>query len=102
MAKIVFGPTIVAYGWIILGYVLAGLILYAVVMFAAYRLGLFQRISDWPWIAKIALACGLLLIGVGCFFSVLPTAYSMLIPAAVYVILTIFGGLALRAKNSGV
>lgn len=102
MAKIVFGPTIVAYGWIILGYVVAGLVLYAVFVFAAYRLGLFQRISDWPWIAKFALASGLLLMGVGCFVSVLPSTYSMLIPAAVYVILTIFGGLALRAKNSEV
>jgi hypothetical protein len=96
VAKVVFVPTTLAYGWLVVGYVRSGLVLFSVFMVGAHLMGLFRRITEWPVISKIALACGPTLIVLGCYFSTLKTAYAMLIPGAIYCVLSIAGGLALR------
>lgn len=99
MARVVFTPTGVAYGWAFLGYALPGVILYLLFMAAAYKMGLFECLEKWPKVSKVALGSGPALMVLGCYFSMMPPTYLVLIPAVIYVVLSIIGGLALVGKR---
>jgi len=101
LTRVVFVPTMVAYGWIFLGYVRAGLILLLLFMLGAYRMRLFEHVRSWPAISRITLISGAPLICLGLYFSTLTTATWMVIPAAAYAILGIGGGAALKGKSYG-
>lgn len=75
-----FAPTCLAYFWLIVGYRRSGLILFSVFLLWAYMVGAFKRVMDWPLIAKIALACSILLIGLGYYFSTQSFTSAMLVP----------------------
>jgi hypothetical protein len=92
----VFGPTGLAYIWVSVGYVRSGLILITIFMIWGYLVGVFKRVAEWPLISKITLACGLPLIGLGGYFARQKPTYTILVPAFVYCLLSIAGGLALR------
>jgi cytochrome b subunit of formate dehydrogenase len=99
VAQIVFGPTLLAYGWIFLGYVTAGLTVYIIFSFGAYWVHLFDDIKDWPRVSRVALGCGPPLICVGLYFSTQKLSYWMLIPGGIYMLLSILGGVALMGKR---
>jgi hypothetical protein len=98
VANVIFGPTILAYGWVSLRYVAAGLAFYAVFMFGAYEIRLFEDVRKWPIISQVTLGGGPLLLCVGLYFSTQPYAYTILIPAAIYLVISIAGGIALMGK----
>jgi len=100
VANIVFTPTIIAYGWIVVKYVVAGLILYGVFAFGAYKLQLFQNLGNWPTLSKAALFLGPFLIGLGLYYSTQPPSYVVIVPGAVYGLLSVLAGLALRKLNA--
>ena len=98
--SVVFGAAGFAYILRMAGYLSTGLLLYAGSIAAAYKFGWFQRVSEWPLLSKITLACGLPLVGLGCYFSTIQTSYGMLIPVLIYAGLSLLGGLQLRRLNS--
>lgn len=99
--SVVFGSAGFAYIWLMAGYVSTGLVLYAGSIAVAYKFGWLQRVSEWPLFSKITLACGLPLVGLGCYFSTIQTSYGMLIPVLIYAGLSLLGGLQLRKLDSG-
>ncbi len=102
VSSVVFSPTIMAYGLIVVGYVLWGIGLYLIFLGAAYKMHLFQRLRDWPISSRTALFLGVLLIGLGLYSSTQPVGYWMTIPALVYTVLSIVGGLALTESHLAV
>lgn len=98
--SVVFGSAGFAFIWLMAGYIATGLLLYVGSIAAAYKFGWFRRVREWPLFSKIALACGLPLVGLGCFFSTIQTSYSMVIPVLIYASLSLIGGLQLRRLNS--
>jgi hypothetical protein len=101
VANVVFGPTLLAYGWIFLGHAIAGSVLFLSFMAIAYKMDLFEHLNSWPRISQAALLSGLPLIGIGLHFSTQETNYSMLIPGGIYMALSIAGGIALVGKFNG-
>lgn len=65
----VFAPTAIAYICLVVGYLRTGLALYLTFVLVAYMVGWFKRITEWPLISKIILACGPPLLGLGYIFS---------------------------------
>ena len=98
-ANLVYTPTLLAYGWIIVHYVVAGIGLYFIALVVAYKTGVFDNYARWPMVSKVALYTGVPYMVLGVYFSTQPTTYSMLIPAGLNVLLSIVGGLALRGLN---
>jgi hypothetical protein len=98
LGNIVFAPTGVAYVWAMLGYVAAGLGLYLIFIAGAFKIGLFDRVREWPTISQVALAAGPILMAAGCYFSRIQTDYYMLIPSVIYALLGICGSRALAEK----
>lgn len=96
VTQAVFLPTAIAYSCLVMGYLRTGLALYLTFITAAYALGWFKRIMEWPVIAKIILACGPPLLGLGYFFSTLNFTSGMFAPGLIYCILSLVGGYALE------
>lgn len=92
----VFVPTALAYAWMSIGYPRSGLALFLVFMVWSYLVGVFKRVSEWPLISKITLACGPPLIALGGYFGTEKTTYAMMMPGLLYCVLSIAGGLALQ------
>jgi len=80
------------------GYIGAGLVFFVVFMLFAYKMWLFENVSKWPAISQVALFCGPLLLAAGLCLSTRPPTYAMIVPLAVYGLLSIAGGLALVGK----
>ena len=95
VSSVVFAPTIGAYGLMVVGYVLSGIGTYLFSLAAAYKMRLFARLSEWPLTSRTALFLGVVLIGLGLYCSTQPTAYWMIIPGLVYMMLGMAGGIAL-------
>jgi hypothetical protein len=100
VANLVYTPTLLAYGWVLVGYVKSGVCLYLIALAVAYKSGAFDEFAIWPIISKVALYVGAPFIALGLYFSTQQTAYSMLIPLLAHTLLSIFAGLALRRLNS--
>lgn len=96
VTKAVFLPTALEYVFLVVGYPRTGLALYAAFLLAAYLVGAFRRVFEWPLIAKITLACGPPLMGLGYYFSMQDTTYAMYAPGVIYLVLSLAGGVALR------
>ena len=101
VSKVVYSPTLLAYAWIIVDYRLAGFALYVVVMALGYKMQLFEHVRQWPISSKTALAAGPVLLIMGAGFSLMRTAYWMLLPGFAYMVLIIVGGVALKGKIFG-
>ena len=101
MANVVFTPTLLAYGWIMVGYVASGLVVYLLFLIAAYKMGLFRDVLAWPTVSKAALFWSPVHIAIALYCSTQKTSYQMLLPELAYLILVIAGGLALRGKIIG-
>jgi hypothetical protein len=99
VAYVVHLPTGVAYVWIILGFVTAGLFLYAFFTAAAFKIKLFGGLQQWSAIAKCGLFSGPPLIALGLYFSNIQTSYYMLIPLAVYFLITSMGWSSIASKS---
>jgi hypothetical protein len=100
VANLVYTPTLLAYGWMLVGYVKSGVGLYVIALAVAYKSGAFDDFARWPTISKVALYVGAPFMGLGLYFSTRQTTYSMLIPLIAHALLSIFAGLALRRLNS--
>jgi hypothetical protein len=98
VSKVVYSPTLLAYGWIIVHYQFAGFALYGIVMGLAYKMRLFEHARQWPISSQTALAVGPVLLAMGAGFSLMRVGYWMLIPGLAYMVLIIIGGLALKGK----
>lgn len=70
--------------------------IYVFFLAAGYMVGYLDRLRDWPAISRIALLLGPVLIGMGLYFSTQPPTYWILVPPAVYLGLSMAGGVALR------
>lgn len=93
----VFAPTAVAYFCMVFGYVRTGLVLYSAFIVVAYLVGWFRRITEWPIISIITLACGPPLLALGHFFSTRNTLTDHpLAPGFMYLVLSLVGGFALQ------
>ena len=100
MANVVFSPTLAAYFCVALKYVATGLILYMVFFAAAYRMRILKCLRSWPKSSRAALYSSPLLISVGIYWSTQSASYWMMIPAAIYMVLSIAGGLALVGRGN--
>jgi hypothetical protein len=85
-----------AYTLVVVRYVTWGVGLYLVSLVAAYKIGLFRRLGDWPDISRATLFLGAPLVGLGLYCSTLPLGYWMILPVLVYLVLSIIGSLALK------
>jgi len=101
VGNIVFTPTGIAYVLTMLGFVTAGVGLYLIFVAGAFKIGLFDRVREWPTISLVTLIAGPILIAAGCYFSTIQTDYYMLIPTFIYTLLIICGYRALAAKFDG-
>jgi hypothetical protein len=100
VANLVYTPTLLAYGWIVVHYVVSGVSLYLIALVVAYKTGAFEKFERWPMISKIVLYAGGPLIGLALYFSTMPTSYLMLIPFGIHVLLSVVAGLSLRSLNA--
>jgi hypothetical protein len=100
VSNIVYTPTGIAYGWIVVHFVVAGVVLYLLGLFVSYRTGAFERFGSWPTSSKVAFYMGVPYIALALYFSTRTTTYSMAIPAIIYALVCIVGGLALRTLNA--
>jgi hypothetical protein len=98
VANVVFSPTLAAYFCVAVKYVITGVILYMIFSAAAYRMQIFKCLRSWPNSSKAALFSSPLLISVGIYWSTQTASYWMMIPAVIYMMLSIAGGLALVGK----
>ena len=98
VANVVFSPTLAAYICVAVKYVITGSILYMIFAAAAYRMRIFKSLRSWPNSSKAALFSSPLLIGVGIYWSTQTASYWMMLPAVIYLLLSIAGGLALVGK----
>lgn len=98
MANVVFGPTLLAYFWIMVKYLFSGLILYGAFLIVGYKMGLFEEFGEWPRSSKAGLYGGPVLIAIGIYCSTQRTSYWMIGPGLLYMLLIIVGALALRGK----
>jgi len=48
VSKVVYSPTLLAYGWIIVDYQFAGFALYGAVMALGYKMQFFEHLRQWP------------------------------------------------------
>lgn len=101
VSRVVYSPTLLAYGWIIVDYQLAGFALYVVVMVLGYKMQLFEHVRQWPISSQTALVAGPVLLVMGAVLSLMRIAYWMLIPGLAYMVLGIVGGGALKGKIFG-
>ena len=102
VANLAYTPTLLAYGWIIVHWPKSGVCLYLIALFVAYKSGAFHEFSRWPMVSKITVYSGTPFVVLGLYFSTMQTTYTMLIPLAVEVLLSIIGGLALRGFKSDI
>ena len=98
MAQIVFGPTLLAYAWVMVRFVFAGLALYVICIAVGYKMGLFRALQAWPATSKLALFWSPAHIAIAIYWSTQTPSYLMLVPELAYMLLTIVGGLALRGR----
>jgi hypothetical protein len=98
-ANVLFTPTVITYGWILVGYVAVGLGAYLLCLFTCSRAGIFKSVSAWPILAKLALFGSPVHIAIALYFSRLPTDYDMLLPEVVYAAVAVAGGLSLRGRT---
>ena len=96
VTQAVFIPAAVAYGCLVVGYLRTGLAVYSTYIVAAYLVGWFKRIAEWPLISKITLACGPPLLGLGYFFSTQIYTSGMMAPGIAYCVLSVVVGIALQ------
>jgi len=97
-ANVVFAPPIVAYGLIVVDYKWSGICLYVLTLACAYKLRFFARFGEWPRVSRFTVFAGALLIGIGfCFRLSGVVSYWLLFPCAVYALLAMVAGLALRS-----
>jgi hypothetical protein len=99
MAQIVFGPSLLAYAWIMAKFVFAGLAIYILALVVGYKMGLFRDIETWPVASKAALFWSPANIIIALYWSTRSPSYWMVVPALAYMLLTIVGGLALRRRR---
>jgi len=93
---IIFSPTITAYGLLCIKYIASGLALYMISLGVGYVGGLFRRLRDWPGVSGAALMASPLLVAFGLYCSTQEPGYWMILPMAIYMLLSIAGGFALR------
>lgn len=95
----VFLPTATAYICVAVGYLRTGFAFYLTFMITSYLVGFFKRLAEWPLIAKITLACGPPVLGLGYFYSTQDTLTGqggMFLPAFIYFALSLVAGYALK------
>ena len=100
VANIVYGPSTVAYGFLVMGDVWLALVLYFLCMSAAmFTLKLFRTLNKWPTISKIALFASPQYIASGLLFPIDALRYWVVLPVILYTGISIVGGVALRRTN---
>lgn len=100
ISGLVYTPTLIAYVWMGLHLAIAGACLYLIALFVTYKSGAFNKLSQWPTLAKWVLYSGALLVLLGLYFSTRPTAYFMMIPLVIQAAFSIVGWLALRGADA--
>jgi hypothetical protein len=100
LERSVFYPTCIAYFLVVVGYLGTGLAVYLAFVIIAYWLGWFRRITEWPLVLKIILACGPPLLGLGYLLSRQNFTVSMLLPGIIYYVVGAVGALTLLKRES--